>query len=76
MKQIKIGDKITYRTWLNEEVTASVTAIEICRRGEKDGRSVRRCNLDLHSNVVLTLNNRHWCYKNQVEQIIPNNYAS
>jgi len=75
MKQIKIGDKITYRTWLNEEVTASVTAIEICRKGEKDGRSVRHCNLDLHSNVVLTLNNRHWCYKNQVEQIIPNNYA-
>ena len=76
MRTIKIGDKITYRTWLNEEVTASVTAIEICKRGEKDGRSVRHCNLDLHNNVVLTLNDRHWCSKHQVKQIIPNRYAS
>ena len=76
MKQIKIGDKITYRTWSHQTATASVTWIEICREGEKNGRSVRRCDLDLHANVVLTLNDRHWCSKHQVEQIIFNRYAS
>ncbi len=76
MKEIKIGDRISYTTWSNETKSASVTAIEICRVGYKNGRSVRRCNLDLHNNVVLTLNNRNWCYKYQIEQIIPNNYAS
>ena len=76
MRRIKIGDKVSYTTWSNETCTASITQIEICAKGSKNGRKVRNCNIDAHSNGVVILNNRHWIYFNQITNIIPNDYEN
>ena len=47
MMKLKIGDQVVYRPWGKEPIrTAEVLSIEICKEGEKDGRSVKSCDLD------------------------------
>lgn len=71
MMKLKIGDQVTYRPWGKEPIrTAEVLSIEICKEGEKDGRSVKNCDLDKHRNGVLVLNDNNWCYFDQVRRII------
>ena len=42
MMKLKIGDQVVYRPWGKEpNRTAEVLSIEICKEGEKDGRSVK-----------------------------------
>lgn len=70
MKKVKIGDKVKYVTFSSPTRIAIVEEIEICKRGEKSGKSVSSCDLDLHANGVLGLNDGHWCYFDQVKQVI------
>ena len=71
MMKLKIGDQVTYRPWAKEPIrTAEVLSIEICKPGEKYGRSVKSCDLDKHENGTIVLSDNHWCYFDQVKRII------
>lgn len=72
MRQIKIGDTISYTPWTGPNRTAIVEEIEICKAGQKEGRSVDSCNIDLHENGVISLSDHHWCYFDQVKNVIKN----
>lgn len=73
MRIIKIGDIVHYKPWgTGASQTAQVQSIEICRHGAKYGREVTTCDLDKHSEVVLDLDDNHWCYKNQIVKIESN----
>ena len=70
MKKVKIGSKVMYTTFSSPTKTAFIEEIEICKRGEKHGRSVSGCDLDRHSNGVISLSDGHWCYFDQVKRVI------
>ena len=71
MIKLKIGDQVLYRPWGKEPIkTAEVLSIEICKMGEKYGRSVKQCDLNKHGNGTLELDDNHWCYFDQVKRII------
>ena len=70
MKQVKIGDEVLYVPYNGSQITAIVVNIEICRIGEKYGDSVNSCDIDQHSNGTITLSNHHWCYFDQIKQVI------
>ena len=70
MKKVKIGSKVMYATISSPTKTAFIEEIEICKRGEKHGRSVSGCDLDRHSNGVISLSDGHWCYFDQVKRVI------
>ena len=70
MRIIKIGDVVTYRPYGHQNAIADkVTNIEICKPNQKYGREVTECDLDKHSNVVITVGSKHWCYKEQLVDI-------
>lgn len=70
MRMLNVGDVISYRPYGNMMAIADkVTSIEICKPGMKYGREVTSCDLDKHSNVVITVSNNHWCYKDQLIDI-------
>ena len=71
MMKLSIGSQITYRPWGKEPIrTAEVLSIEICKEGEKDGRSVKSCDLYKHEYGTIVLSDNHWCYFDQVKRII------
>jgi hypothetical protein len=70
MKKVKIGSKVMYATFSSPTKTAFIEEIEICKRGEKHGRSVSSCDLDRHSNGVISLSDGHWAYFDQVKRVI------
>lgn len=69
MRKLKIGDTVTATLFGGTVVTGQVEDIQICRQGEKKGRSVQSCDLDKHSNGVIDLSCNHWCYFYQVKKI-------
>lgn len=72
MRKIKVGDVVHYKPWGNTNtLAAEVQCIEICKPGQKSGRQVTSCDLDKHSEVVLDLDDDHWCYKYQIVEIKP-----
>ena len=66
---VKIGYKVTATLFGGTEVTGKVLSIEICKIGEKYGRSVKTCNLEKHNNGVLILDCNHWCYKKKKKSV-------
>lgn len=71
MKIICVGSKVDYRLWGQKQLrTATVEGIEICKEGTKYGRSVNRCDLDKHNQVVFDLSDGHWCYDYQIAHIL------
>ena len=70
MRQVKIGDQVEYETWSVTNRKATIKIIEICKWGEKNGRSVKSCDLDCDLNIILILSDNHWCYIEQVKRII------
>lgn len=70
MNNVKIGDEVMYATFSNPTRKAIVEQIEICKRGEKHGRCVSSCDLGFHSEGVISLNDGHWCYFDQVKRVI------
>lgn len=70
MRKIRVGDTVKYRPMGNHSSReAKVEGIEICRAGTKYGRQVSQCDLNKHSEVVIDLDDDHWCYKNQIISI-------
>lgn len=69
MRKLKIGDTVTATLFGGTVITGQVEDIQICRQGEKDGRSVKQCDLDKHSNGVIDLSCNNWCYFYQVKRI-------
>ena len=72
MRQVSVGDTVLYQPWGGEPKTATVMEIEVCKRGEKYGRVVNNCNIDLYDNGTLILCGHRWCYFYQSRQIIKN----
>jgi len=70
---VKIGSVVVAELWGGEEVTGKVLSIEICPLGSKYGKSVKSCNLEKHSNGVLSLDCWHWCYFYQVKSVLAQN---
>ena len=60
MKNVKIGDEVMYVTFSSPTRKAIVEQIEICKRGEKNGRCVNTCDLERHPNGTITLSDGHW----------------
>jgi len=52
-----------------ESYISKVEGIEICKNGEKYGKSVTKCDISKHSNGVVDLKD-HWCYFYQIKQVI------
>lgn len=67
---LTVGSRIRYMTWSGELQEAKVQGIEICAHGEKEGRPVKRCRYRLHGNGVVDLVNGHWCYFNQIKEVL------
>ncbi|MBQ0074909.1 MAG: hypothetical protein KBT34_12035 [Prevotella sp.] len=67
---LKTGDRIRYKMWSGETVTAGVLGIELCKEGMKSGRPVKYCDLDKYDNIVLDLDNQHWAYGYQVKEVL------
>ena len=68
---IKRGSQVLYRGGFgrDSQTIASVTGIEITEfPREKYGDEVDAVALD--ANYVLTLNNGHWCYSDQVDGVV------
>lgn len=66
---VKIGDKIRHYLFGGEELTGIVEDIQICRAGEKEGRSVKTADVKKHHGVI-DLDNGHWTYFYQVIEVI------
>ena len=72
MKKIELGSKVKYRLRGETNLrTAAVTEIQITRNHEKmEGRVVKSCDLDKHKSVIFSLDDGHWCWEDQIRQII------
>jgi len=70
--KIRVGDKVRHKLFGGEIKEGTITDIEICKLGTKEGRTVTQCDLDKHPNVVCDIDNGHWCYASQIIEIINN----
>lgn len=67
--KVKIGDKIRHSLFGGHVITGTIEDIQICRAGEKEGRSVKSADVTKHHGVI-DLDNGHWCYFDQVKEVI------
>lgn len=67
--KVKIGDKIRHSLFGGEVLTGIVEDIQICRQGEKEGRSVKSADVKKHHGVI-DLDNGHWTYFYQVKEVL------
>ena len=67
--KVKIGNKIRHSLFGGELLTGIVEDIQICRQGEKEGRSVKSADVSKHHGVI-DLDNGHWCCFDQVKEIL------
>ena len=70
MNKIKIGDIVSAQLFGGKKVTGAIESIEVCRSGEKYGKSVSTCDLSKHPNGVIELDCGNWCYFNQIKKSI------
>lgn len=72
MKKIKLGSKVKYRLRGETNLrTAAVVEIMITRNHDKmEGRLAKSCDLDKHKSVMFSLDDDHWCWEDQIRQII------
>jgi hypothetical protein len=73
MANLKIGDKVMWRGGFGSEPAkeATVTGIEKCAVGAKNGNSVSKVSWDKVNSrqIVVDLDNGHWAYGTQITQI-------
>lgn len=69
---VKVGTKVKHTLFNGGSYEGVVKSIELCKRGEKYGKVVSSMLMRDRSsmNYVLTLDNGHWCYGEQVLSII------
>ena len=52
--------------------TAEVVEIQITRNHDKmEGRCVQSCDLDKQKSVIISFNDGHWCWEDQIRSISP-----
>jgi hypothetical protein len=68
-KRIKTGMKIRHRLFGGEICEGVVEGIEKCKPGNKYGKPVASAPIGA-GNYVLSIDNGHWCYGDQVISII------
>lgn len=66
--KIKIGQRIKYQPWGERPTFATIEDIEVCESGEKNGDSVDEADTRpaFGKRLVISLDNGHWCYGDQV----------
>lgn len=70
-RTICVGSKVDYKPWGDNNLrTAQIQNIEVCKEGEKYGRSVNSVDLRKQRNVVLDLSDGHWIYGYQIKHIL------
>ena len=72
-KQIKIGSKVMWRgSWGSDPaVEAKVERIEETQEPhEKDGREVAFIDFEDRERSVIDLDNGHWCYGDQIVDVL------
>lgn len=67
---LTIGCTVRYHTWGGGPREARVDVIETCAAGSKYGRSVKRCAGWRGRNGVVDLDDGHWCYFDQIEEVL------
>lgn len=68
---VKIGAKVKHCLFGGDTLEGVVVSIELCKYGEKHGKSVSSMPMKGRDRrYVLGLNNGHWCYGDQVISII------
>lgn len=67
---IKVGDKVRHTSFSGKELEGTITCIEVCKLGSKEGRSIQEWDEKKHPEVICTLDNGHWCYGSQIKQIV------
>ena len=67
--KVKIGDNIKHNRIGGEVCVGIVEDIQICRQGEKEGRSVKTADVSKHHGVI-DVDNGHWCYFDQVRAVL------
>lgn len=63
-KIIRVGDFVSHQN-AGKILHAKVVGIELCDDGEKYGTPVNEIDENV-SSAVFTLDNDHWCYRNQI----------
>jgi hypothetical protein len=70
---LKVGDKVMWRGAWGKEIPkeAMVTEMELCGVGQKYGKPISSAKWTTVENdkVVVTLDNGHWAYGNQLSRI-------
>ena len=73
MKKLKVGDKVRHRGGfgMDAPTNAKVEGIEVNCRGGKDGDGVDEVDWSevTRDNCVVSLDNGHWAYGNQITRI-------
>jgi len=74
METLTVGDKVSWKgSWGNDlEQVACVTGIQLNERnGSKEGEQVSSVKWDqvTDRNVILDLDNSHWCWAFQVNKL-------
>ena len=67
--RVKVGDKIRHSLFGGEILTGIVEDIQICRQGEKEGRSVKSADVSKHYGIIY-VDNGDWCYFDQVKEVL------
>ena len=72
MKTIKIGSKVRYRGGFgqHEPEVVTIEGIEKVKDGEKYGRAVCSIPFADREHGVFDLDNGHWCYGYQIEEVV------
>lgn len=72
-ERLKVGDNVLWRGSFGSDPAkeAKVEGIEICKSGSKYGKVANSVSWDTVNsrNVVVSLDNGHWAYGNQITQI-------
>ena len=68
---VKVGTKIKHTLFGGTICEGVVNGIEKCKYGEKYGKAVKTMKMSDKSRCyVLDIDNGHWCYGDQVVEII------
>lgn len=67
--KVKLGDKIRHSVFGGKILTGIIEELQVCHHGEKSGHSVKSVDTSMHHGVV-DLDNGHWCYFDQIIEVL------
>jgi hypothetical protein len=71
MAKLSVGDKVMWRGGFGNDAPkeATITGIQVCKVGEKYGRSVSSVDWSQKDKIVVDLDNGHWARGQQLSPI-------